>query len=170
MGVGSVQLEGRSLQLESGSVQLNGRSPQLNGRGAQLGSRSVQLEGRGLQLEGESVQLNGQGTQLGGRNVQLDGQGRELNTRSIQLGGKINRTGRKRLAISRQRLGYLETIRQLKRRQSRCHPSNRAYMAEQLEDVKVGVGSTVFDWLVEIIRHLCAGGGEEEDGVELLLK
>ena len=32
-----------------------------------------------------------------------------------------------------------------------------------------GVGPTVFDWLVEIIRRHCPGGEEEQNGVELVL-
>ena len=35
--------------------------------------------------------------------------------------------------ISRERLGYQETVRQLEQRLSRCHPSNRNYVREDLE-------------------------------------
>jgi hypothetical protein len=31
-------------------------------------------------------------------------------------------------------------------------------------------GSTVFDWLVEIIRVHCPEGEEQEDGIELILQ
>jgi hypothetical protein len=31
-------------------------------------------------------------------------------------------------------------------------------------------GPTVFDWLVEIIQPHCAGGEEQEDGIELMLQ
>ncbi len=42
-------------------------------------------------------------------------------------------------------------------------------MGKELEQARRGVGPTVFDWLVEIIEFHCAGGREQEDGVELLL-
>jgi RNAse (barnase) inhibitor barstar len=72
-------------------------------------------------------------------------------------------------ALSRERLGYPETVRQLQRRLSRCHPSNRQSVGEDLERARRGIGPTVFDWLVEIIQVHCAGGEEAEDGVELIL-
>ena len=71
--------------------------------------------------------------------------------------------------VSRQRLGYPETVRQLELRLTRCHPSNREYVAQELEEAKMQKGSTVFDWLVEIIRVHGAGGAEGEDNVELIL-
>ncbi|QQS09331.1 MAG: barstar family protein [Phycisphaerales bacterium] len=70
---------------------------------------------------------------------------------------------------SREHLGYRETVRQLQSRLIRCHPSNCAAVAEQLELAKEGTGSTVFDWLVEIIREHGPEGQEAEDGVQLLL-
>jgi RNAse (barnase) inhibitor barstar len=72
-------------------------------------------------------------------------------------------------AVSRQRLGYPETVRQLKLRLSRCHPSNRDRVRADLEQAQQGIGTTVFDWLVEIIQVHCAGGSEQEDGIELVL-
>jgi RNAse (barnase) inhibitor barstar len=71
--------------------------------------------------------------------------------------------------ISRQRLGYFETARQLKRRLASCHPQNQDSVAAELKAATAGTGPTVFDWLVEIIQEHCAGGSEEEDGVELEL-
>ena len=76
----------------------------------------------------------------------------------------------KNSAISRTRLGYPETIRQLALRLERCHPTNRASVATELERARSGTGPTVFDWLVEIILVHCPGGTESEDGVELELK
>jgi hypothetical protein len=73
-------------------------------------------------------------------------------------------------AVSRQRLGYPETVRQLERRMACCHPSNRKAVSEDLEKARQGTGPTVFDWLIEIIQVHCAGGQEEEDGVELQLE
>jgi len=54
--------------------------------------------------------------------------------------------------LSRERLAYPETIRQLERRLLRCHPSNRAVVRTELAAARVSKGPTVFDWLVEIIR------------------
>jgi hypothetical protein len=70
---------------------------------------------------------------------------------------------------SRERLGYPETVRQLKRRLERCHPSNRAAVAADLARAEARTGPTVFDWLVGIIRDHGPGGRSPEDGVELVL-
>jgi hypothetical protein len=72
--------------------------------------------------------------------------------------------------ISRGRLGYPETVRQLKLRLKRCHPSNRESVARQLKDAEDGRGGTAFDWLVDIIRRHGPGGEEEVDRVVLVLK
>ncbi|MBW1869467.1 MAG: barstar family protein [Deltaproteobacteria bacterium] len=72
--------------------------------------------------------------------------------------------------ISKERLGYTETVRQLQNRLKTCHPSNREYVSEELSKVEKQEGSTVFDWLVEIIMDHCPGGEESENGVELLLE
>jgi RNAse (barnase) inhibitor barstar len=71
--------------------------------------------------------------------------------------------------LSRKRLGYEETVRQLERRLQRCHPQNRSSVFRQLEEAKRGEGPIVFDWLIEIIQRHGAGGDESEDGVELIL-
>jgi hypothetical protein len=42
-------------------------------------------------------------------------------------------------------------------------------LAEDLERARQHIGPTVFDWLVEITEVHCAGGAEQEDGVELVL-
>ena len=76
----------------------------------------------------------------------------------------------KNSALSRQALGYPETVRQLQSRLARCHPSNREHFARELERAKRQEGPTVFDWLVEIIRVHGRGGAEEEDNVELILQ
>jgi RNAse (barnase) inhibitor barstar len=72
--------------------------------------------------------------------------------------------------ISRQRLSYPETIRQLQLRLQKCHPTNRKHVAEELARAQQGRGPTVFDWLVEIIEEHGPGGSEAEGGVELQLK
>ena len=65
--------------------------------------------------------------------------------------------------VSRQRLGYPETVRQLELRLARCHPTNRVSVSRDLEQARVQQGPTVFDWLTEIIRD------HSPDGVQLLL-
>ena len=72
--------------------------------------------------------------------------------------------------LSRERLGYAETVCQLERRLQHCHPSNRTHVSGDLTNAKSGIGPTVFEWLIEIIRAHCAGGEEHEDGVELVLE
>lgn len=71
--------------------------------------------------------------------------------------------------LSRERLGYAETIRQLEHQMQRCHPSNRAAIEHERDLACASRGSTVFDWLVELIRVHGAGGDESKDRVELVL-
>lgn len=54
--------------------------------------------------------------------------------------------------VSRVNLGYDETVRQLELRLARCHPSNRPSVQADLDAARIGLGSTVFDWLVEIFE------------------
>ncbi|WP_428149173.1 barstar family protein [Brevundimonas sp.] len=70
---------------------------------------------------------------------------------------------------SRTRLGYAETVRQLEARLERCHPSNRPNVSQQLAEARNGIGSTVYDWLVEIIAVHGSGGDEADDNVRLSL-
>ena len=72
-------------------------------------------------------------------------------------------------ALSVERLGYAETVRQLERRLARCHPSNRASVMQDLALAERREGPTVFDWLIEIIRRHGQGGEEATDGVVLIL-
>jgi RNAse (barnase) inhibitor barstar len=71
--------------------------------------------------------------------------------------------------ISRVRLGYPETIRQLELRLQRCHPASRETVSRYLTDAENGREATVFDWLIGIIRRHGPGGTEEVDRVELIL-
>lgn len=75
----------------------------------------------------------------------------------------------KNSGLSRERLGYSETIRQLQSRLAKCHSDNRGRVAEELARAGAHEGKTVFDWLVEIIQVHCAGGAEQDHGVELEL-
>lgn len=56
-------------------------------------------------------------------------------------------------AVSKERLGYQETIKQLESRRKTCHPSNIPKVDEELRQARQGMGPTVFDWLVEIISQ-----------------
>ncbi len=54
--------------------------------------------------------------------------------------------------LSRERLGYPETIKQLEKRKLRCYPSFIPSLEQDIEKAKKNEGATVFDWLVEIIE------------------
>ncbi len=71
--------------------------------------------------------------------------------------------------ISKQRLEYAETVRQLELRLARCQPANRAKVAQDLKHAQAQKGPTVFDWLTEIIHDHGPGGRYATDRVELLL-
>ena len=51
-----------------------------------------------------------------------------------------------------------------------CHPENIARIQTELSHAEIGQGTTVYDWLIEIIRTHGPGSGEQEDGVELNLQ
>lgn len=72
--------------------------------------------------------------------------------------------------LSRVKLGYAETARQLEKSLETCHPTARGEVTQQLRDARSGIGPTVFDWLVEIIRFHGEGGAEAEDNVVLDLR
>ena len=72
-------------------------------------------------------------------------------------------------AISRVRLGYPETVRQLELRLQRCHPANRVAIAQQLKQANTGAGPTVFDWLVQVVRAHASGATHNGHAVELVL-
>jgi RNAse (barnase) inhibitor barstar len=72
--------------------------------------------------------------------------------------------------LSKQFLGYEETVRQLTKRLERGHPDNVLFIQKQIDEAKRRIGPTVFDWLAEIIRNHCLGGNEEEDNAELILE
>jgi RNAse (barnase) inhibitor barstar len=72
-------------------------------------------------------------------------------------------------AVSKQRLSYDETIRQLEIRLHRCHPSSRDTVLADLAGAKAQRGPTVFNWITDVIRRHGPGGVEQQDGVELVL-
>lgn len=69
--------------------------------------------------------------------------------------------------LSRQRLAYPETVRQLEKRLERCHPANRETVRSALDLARAGHGPTVFDWLLEILAAHGVGGEEADDNVQL---
>jgi RNAse (barnase) inhibitor barstar len=71
--------------------------------------------------------------------------------------------------LSRQRLGYSETVRFLEGRALHCLPANRAAIAADLERARMRQGRTVFDWLVEIISDHGVTGSQARDNVVLEL-
>jgi hypothetical protein len=73
------------------------------------------------------------------------------------------------MPVSRERLGYEETVRQLQLKLKRCHPENVGYVGRELAAAQRREGPTVFDWLIETIRDHGPIGQEAEDNVELVL-
>lgn len=63
--------------------------------------------------------------------------------------------------LSREKLGHAETARQLALRLKRCHPTDRARVAEELAAAENRKGPTVIDWLLDIISG--------HDDIELVL-
>ncbi|MBI2900842.1 MAG: barstar family protein [Planctomycetes bacterium] len=76
----------------------------------------------------------------------------------------------KNAARSRRVLGHAETAAWLRQGMSRIHPSNVPEWEARLARALVGKGETLFDILVAIVRVHCAGGSEEDDGIELRLE
>jgi len=71
---------------------------------------------------------------------------------------------------SRDRLGYPETVRYLEQKLTRCHPTNRELVRQELDDARAGRGQTLFELLVDIVRDHGPGGRQAEDGVDLVLE
>lgn len=71
--------------------------------------------------------------------------------------------------VSKERLGYAETQRVLRRRLHTCHAANIPAVNRELDRAEHGEGETVFDWLVAIIRDHGPMGSESEDNIELVL-
>jgi hypothetical protein len=69
--------------------------------------------------------------------------------------------------LSRDALGYEATVSWLERIFLTCHPSNRAGVEMRIRNAQQGVGPTLFDEIVEIIRKHGVGGEESEDGIVL---
>jgi hypothetical protein len=72
--------------------------------------------------------------------------------------------------ISKEKLGYQETVRQMRISRENCHPDNVEQVTKEIEDAENHKGSTVYDWIVKIISFHGVGGREESDGVDLVLQ
>ena len=64
---------------------------------------------------------------------------------------------------SRNDLGYQETINVLKKRLSKCHPSNRDNIQKKIELAEKNEGQTIFDEIIQCINDL------KDDGFNCLL-
>lgn len=73
-------------------------------------------------------------------------------------------------ALSRRCLGHAETARQLRRMLATCDPHNVTAIRRDIAAALSQHGSTVYDWLLDVIRAHCPGGAEAADGIELLLR
>jgi RNAse (barnase) inhibitor barstar len=65
-------------------------------------------------------------------------------------------------AKSRSDLGHTETVRQLERRLTRCHPSHYTTVTAAIDSARRGEGETVLDWLVDIFKN--------HDDIEIIWK
>ena len=70
--------------------------------------------------------------------------------------------------LSRNHLGYPETVRQLEKRIKNCHPSNINRIQLELTSARKNEGNTVFDWLVAILEDHGPNGQEAEDRIALV--
>ena len=71
---------------------------------------------------------------------------------------------------SREALGWPATIAWYERTLTTCHPSNRDHMRAELEKARRHEGTTLFDWIVEIIQVHGPGGREAGGNVHLELR
>ena len=71
---------------------------------------------------------------------------------------------------SKNDLGYEETEKWYEQHSKTCHPSNLEQMIQGMEKARNRQGDTIFDWLVEIIKHHGPGGSDSEDNVILKLE
>jgi RNAse (barnase) inhibitor barstar len=73
-------------------------------------------------------------------------------------------------SVSRERLGFDETVRYIERKLTRSHASNVPAVEADLASARRGEGETLFDLITDIIRAHGPGGIEAEDGVWLDLE
>lgn len=73
-------------------------------------------------------------------------------------------------ARSRQALGREATIAWYERKLTTCHPGNRERFQAELDAARRHEGTTLFDWIVDILLDHGPGGTESEDEVNLELQ
>ena len=73
------------------------------------------------------------------------------------------------ISLSKQRLGYEETTRQLTKRLETSHPDHIPNIRKELENANKNLGPTVFDWLVEIISDYSRTIKETENSIIFLI-
>jgi RNAse (barnase) inhibitor barstar len=71
--------------------------------------------------------------------------------------------------LSKERLGFVETVKFIERKLRRCHLSNVPAVRADLAAAQRGEGPTLFELIVDIIRVHGPEGREAEDNVDLLL-
>jgi RNAse (barnase) inhibitor barstar len=71
--------------------------------------------------------------------------------------------------VSRDRLGYDETIRFIEHKLTTCHPSNVVSVLDDLKRARNREGETLFDIICGILQNHGLGGEEAEDGIVLEL-
>ena len=72
-------------------------------------------------------------------------------------------------AHSRLALGWPATVRWLEETLTRCHHTNVPHLKLQLDAARREEGTTLFDWIIEIINVHGPGGSEPEGNVWLAL-
>ena len=73
-------------------------------------------------------------------------------------------------ARSRQALGWEATIAWYERTLTTCHPNNREHFRAELDRARRHEGTTLFDWIVEIILDHGLGGDQSGNNVHLELE
>jgi len=71
--------------------------------------------------------------------------------------------------VSREQLGWDETVRFIERKLHTCHPSNIDCVRSDLARARNREGETLFDIICSILQDHGPGGEESEDGVVLEL-
>ncbi len=71
--------------------------------------------------------------------------------------------------VSRQALGYPETLKWLQSKLHTCHPDSRDSVQREIALAQKQMGPTLFDILVDIIETHRPSGEDSDDGVELEL-
>lgn len=72
-------------------------------------------------------------------------------------------------ALSKERLGWDETIRFIERKITTCHPDNVPHVEADLAVARRHEGETLFELIVDIILRHGSGGSEAGDNVRLIL-